>query len=135
MAVSRGDDRVSFSEAIRSAAERRPALGRRGGFSRVLITRGLYAPQMRRLFSLFPARNVLVLQSEKFAARPGETLAEVCDYLGVAAFGFRLRPPLTTRASEVAIDPTDEAYLREIYAPDVRELEALLGRKFEGWSV
>jgi hypothetical protein len=44
---------------------------------------GRYGEQLRHLYTLFPREQVLVLRYRQLAEQPDQTLATVCDFLGV----------------------------------------------------
>jgi hypothetical protein len=44
---------------------------------------GRYGEQLQHLYSLFPREQVLVLRYRQLAEEPDQTLARVCDFLGV----------------------------------------------------
>lgn len=47
------------------------------------LSRGIYAEQLERWVKLFPRRQLLILQSERFFTNPEETLKKVFDFLGL----------------------------------------------------
>ena len=92
------------------------------------FARGLYAGQLRAWWRHFPRERTLVLTTDEWQAEPGATYDRVLSFLGLPAW----RPPSfahlnATRRSQ--IDPALRRRLAEAYAPHVRELEELLGRK------
>jgi Sulfotransferase family len=44
---------------------------------------GLYGAQLQHLYTLFPREQVLVLRYRQLAEEPAQTIATVCDFLGV----------------------------------------------------
>lgn len=92
--------------------------------------RGLYAPQLRRVLSAFPAEQVLIGQYEACRADPAGHLARTFEFLGLAAQAL---DPATLRGE---VNPTTGARfepsaalrdaLIEGYAPDLEQLTELV---------
>src|SRR2546423_817538 len=85
METKRGKEELPFAEAIEKEAERcREALPSQ---HRVYsyVDRGFYAHQVRRLFKIFGARNVLILLSEELRSDHIKTLRRVFEFLDVAS--------------------------------------------------
>lgn len=90
-------------------------------------TRGVYAPQVARLTTLFPAERRLILPSGRFFARPESVLNEIHRFLGIDG-GFTppdLRPRNTGRYA-TQIDPTLRRSLRAFFKPHNLALADLL---------
>lgn len=95
------------------------------------VERGFYGEQMERLFSIFPRDQVLVVLADDLRRDPNRVLSQVADFLGAP-------PPPATEPREIHVgqlsnsqlDPTDVAYLREIYAEDMARLSTLAGLSF-----
>jgi len=109
-------------------ATSRAAIGHRdvqGAFGR-----GLYAPQLRRVFAAFPRDHVFVGQYEACRADPDTQLARTFEFLGLASFELDAS---TVRAE---VNPTTRqkfelsAALRTAfvagYAPDIEQLAGLV---------
>lgn len=99
--VARDMERLSFSDALAAepgrlagaeARLRQPGYvdlpHRRGSY----VARGRYAEQLERLWSGFPAQQVLVLFSDDLDREPGPTLGRVHAFLGLPTI-----PPAATR--------------------------------------
>ena len=56
---------------------------------------GRYGEQLQHLYTLFPREQVLVLRYRELAEQPEDTLATVCDFLGVPT----IRPPDRNRTT------------------------------------
>jgi hypothetical protein len=92
---SRGDETLTFAEAIAAEASRLA-----GEEDRLLadptylspahkhasyLARGDYAPQLERWFASFPREQILILRSEDLYQRTAETFVCVTDFLGLPA--------------------------------------------------
>ncbi len=91
------------------------------------IERGRYATQLRRILRHYPADQVLVQQYERCVREPHEEIARVYAFLGLDEGGA----PADIRAPEPGpalpeLWPDLETDLREIYAPEIEELTALV---------
>jgi hypothetical protein len=92
--------------------------------------RGLYAPQLRRVFAAYPAEQVFIGQYEACRADPARQLARTFEFLGLAAHEL---DPATLHGE---VNPTtgprfepSEALrdaLIEGYAPDLEQLAELV---------
>jgi hypothetical protein len=129
----RGRETLPFLEALRAEPERArsalPLQVHRTSYA----DRGLYADQLRRLWSHFPVDQTLILRSETLQAEPGTTLDRIGDFLGLGPF-----PPIAPKAANVRqyerpISPEEWEYLAGIYAVEIAELERLLGWDCSQW--
>lgn len=97
------------------------------------LARGRYAEQLGRWFEHFPREQVLVISSERFYADPAAEFDRVVRFLRLQA-----PPPLPFRAynahSYDSMLPATRRRLRDEFAPDNRELFALLDDDL-GWDV
>ena len=92
--------------------------------------RGLYAPQLRRVFSAFPAEQVLVRQYEACRSDPHRELARTYAFLGLEAFEpaaaiFKSEVNPTTR-QKYELSPSLKRALLDGYAPDLAQLPELV---------
>jgi hypothetical protein len=128
----RGEDTLDFADAIRAEpariAEGREALRR---FS--YVSRGRYAAQIRAARALFPAAQLLWLKSEAFRAAPQPGLDEVCRFLGVAPHAFDVSEEWHLGPDLGAVPEDAAALLRATFAPEVKDVEALLGWACADW--
>jgi hypothetical protein len=120
-------------ERLASALTHQQALSRAPlsyGDIQAAFQRGLYAPQLRRVFAAFPRERVLVGQYEACRSDPGGQLAQTYAFLGLSPFqphATRLRGevnPTTGRRFEIT--PTLRAALTEGYADDLAQLPELV---------
>ncbi|MDB5446431.1 MAG: sulfotransferase [Phenylobacterium sp.] len=109
------------------------------GFHRVFsyVERGFYGAQLERLLAIFPRGQALLLRSEDLDRRPDETLGRICRFLGVAPPAAAVTPRRELVARDIdygaPISAADRAYLREVFAEDLRRFAALSGLPVEGW--
>jgi hypothetical protein len=134
MGRSRGLQTQPFEAAldreVRDLVER-PGLYAKNSGS--FLSRGFYAQQLERLFTLFPRRQFLVLRSDWLRNDPARTIGSVLEFLGVGPMG-----PIEATKSNVgnyreALDPGTRAKLVGFFEPEIRRLEALLGWDLSDW--
>lgn len=95
--------------------------------------RGIYLPQLERIYAAFPREQVLVLRAEDLYTDAQRLFDEVCVFLGIEPEPIA-RPEHHNYIPRDPIAPGTAAELRAFYAPHNRALEALEGRSF-GWNV
>jgi len=133
MERSRNADNLSFWEAISNEKERcREALPQQ---HRVYsyIDRGFYLEQLRRLWTYFPKDKVLILKNEDLKQKPDETLNYVCEFLGVCQFKNVIARDVHSRPYVSRISEKENDYLRSIFEPEIKELEAELNWNCGNW--
>lgn len=84
MLVSRGQETLSFQEAIEIEKQRL----KQDFWSRLYysyVDRGFYAQQIERFQHYFPIENMLFLIFEEFVMDQRSSLERVCDFLGITA--------------------------------------------------
>lgn len=133
-----GHEPLSFEEALRAEPERLAGEEERirrdeTYFSfphqyHSYLSRGRYAEQLRRWFSVFARDQLLVLRSEDLFERPGATFGEVLRFLHLRAWAppafERYNPSVMSR-----IDRSTRARLEEHFRPLTADLSQLLGRE------
>ena len=135
MERDRGWESEPFAWSVREGRRRVSNDPATPGFHRVFsyVERGLYAVQLERLLKLFPREQLLLLRSDDLSADPDAVLSRVCAFLEVAQ-----PAAVTPRRDNVARDDApppeaDAAYLRSLYADDVRRFARLSGLDVAGW--
>ena len=94
-------------------------------------SRGLYGVQLRNLFAVFPANQVLVLSSEDLLLRHDETLENVFAFLGVSG-SVRIPPETVFKGPELGGRHTLVRWLlRLTYVADSRRLRAIMAARSE----
>jgi hypothetical protein len=129
----RNADNLSFWEAIINEKER--CLKALPEQHRVYsyIDRGLYLEQLRRLWAYFPKDKVLILKNEDLKQKPDETLNYICEFLGVAQFKSNVAIKGHSRPYASRISEKESDYLRSIYTPEVKQIEAELNWNCSDW--
>ena len=99
------------------------------------IARSLYAPQLERVFNLFPREQVLVFKYETFRADPFAILDQIFDFIGVDR-----KPGLKNKERNVGsysrkLTAEEREYAAGIFADDITKIEKLLGWDCADWRL
>jgi hypothetical protein len=92
------------------------------------VTRSQYVDQVRRLFDLFGRDQVLVVESETFAAEPHRTYDQILDFLGLPAFQPRAFGRWNARAKPQPLAESTRRRLEAHFEPYDTALAELLDR-------
>lgn len=138
MQYARGWETEPFAWCIREGRARVDS-PEAPGFNRIFsyVERGFYGAQLARALSLFPRKQMLLLRSDTLDAKPDETLARICRFVGAA----RPSAPVTPRRELVSaaidygqeITQADKVYLRGLYAQDLLRFAELSGLPVADW--
>jgi hypothetical protein len=96
-------------------------------------SRGLYRNQLDRYIEHFPLKQILIIPSEEFFARPDSSLTRVCEFIGVDK-AFKI-PDLEARnvaSNRHEIEPKVYEYLNNFFLPNNQALYELVGEDY-GW--
>ena len=102
-----------------------------------VVRRGIYAPQVERVFKHFSSGQVLILESKELHDFPEKTLARVTSFIGIDDTDFTALVKSTKTniggysSKEIPSDAVQQ--LREFYSPHNEDLFELIGRRFE-WT-
>lgn len=135
MRVKRGEEMLSFEEAIEKESERLSADDDPASLAwrhYSYVRRGLYADQLKRWMSFFSPEQFLVLKSEDLYQNPERILHQTLEYLGL-----RLWSPADFKAYHLSgytdMDSATRKRLGEYFAEHNQQLYSFLGRDF-GWE-
>jgi hypothetical protein len=134
-----GREPLALDEALQNEISRlEPSLESKDYKSKVFIhhsykSRGLYKEQLERYLRYFPRDHVLIINSEKFFAKPEMSLKQVFEFVGVDP-EYRvadLTPKnVANNRNDVASSVYD--YLDEFFTSHNQELYDMLGENY-GW--
>ncbi len=137
-----GEETLSFEDALaaepeRTAGEQERILADPGYVSyahefQTYRAQSEYPQALRRWFEHFPAEQIKVVASEDYYADAGAVLDEVFDFLGLPALP-RAEAVKLNDAPRTPMSEDVRAGLQAYFAPQVAELESMLGRSFP-WS-
>ena len=93
------------------------------------LTRGMYVTFIKKWMEVFPANQLLILNSQDFYENPGNTLTQVFEFLDIPDRKVQDSKKYNA-GSYASINPSVYQQLRDYYQPYNRELEDYLGMKF-----
>lgn len=95
--------------------------------------RGFYTEQLERVWKSFPREQTLILKSEQLRDEPQAALDTVCDFLGVHHFSNVEKKSVHKRAYESGMGDREKKHLQNLFAPDIKKLEQMLGWDCRDW--
>ena len=126
---------VSFWEAIVNERERcRAALPLQHRYYS-FVDRGFYVQQLRRLWTYFDARQILILRNEDLRSRPHQAVHDVSDFLGLRRLPELTEPTMREPDYPYAapMGSRERDYLRQVFEYEIRSLERILGWDCSRW--
>lgn len=135
MEKSRGNEDLSFEEAIEQEQERcreqTPLQHRIYSY----VDRGFYSAQIRRLWHLFGKESVLTLKQEELRDTPNDCLIKVWKHLGVESTSKV--GPLESHLGYYERKMTRQTHkkLTARFKSEIEELESMLGWDCSSWKV
>lgn len=127
----KGIEHRSFEDAVAAEIRRPEPIWRRNRFT--YLERGIYAPQLRRLWRLFPPEHCLILDSAAFRRRPDRVWAEMLGFLSLDQRPAPKRMVRHARAYDAPMGEDVQAQLRAYFADDIAAVEAMLGWDLTAW--
>lgn len=95
-------------------------------------SRGRYYEQLERYFSLFPKKNILVIESERFFSNPECVLKDILEFIGVDdKFKFVNLKPINTGYNKRKVDEELYVYLNEYFKPINNKLFEIIDDKYD----
>jgi hypothetical protein len=123
----------------------RDELDLRDFYFRSYVFRSLYHDQVHRWLRLFPRRQLMIIQSERFFENEADTMNEVAEFLELEPFEFESAEQLQRswdagvgNASEIpqdysAMDDATRKLLADFFEPYNQQLYRLIDKDF-GWN-
>ena len=129
------DPDVTFWDAIQNERERcRSALPFQHRFFSY-VDRGFYVQQLRRIWTYFEPKQILIVRNEDFRSRPKEVVDKVCHFLGIHAFP-EIKLPMKLKQRYPYPGPMgarEKDYLKQVFEYEIRSLERSLGWDCSHW--
>ena len=135
MMRQRGDEHMSFLDAINAESERIKNAYPRQSRKFSYVDRGWYSAQIERAKLYFPSENILVLRQEKLREMPEEVLSLVWEFLNIDHAVTLSVKDVHTRRYEHSMDSREFDVMREIYRGEIDRLENLMGWDCSDWLV
>ncbi len=130
---------LSFSAAIHEGRARVADPKGFGNRHFSYVERGFYAAQLRHALDLFPASNVLLLDSRKLSRDPRSLVTQVTRFLGLSEPNGAIEPIHANKRAPLEgsdlVEADDVTLLADLFASDVAELEKRLDFSIEHWPV
>jgi Sulfotransferase domain/SEC-C motif len=134
MESRRGNEPLSFEDAIRAEKARLAAAPRGQVRNWSYVDRGYYSRQLERLWQRFPRESTLVLKSESFQRDPAPALATIAAFLGVDPFPRSTPREVFSAPYAQPMGDAAASMLRDAYAAEIDALESLLGWDLADWK-
>lgn len=140
-------ERIHVAKHIKGLPQRRirDDLDLRDFYYQSYVFRSLYFDQVSRWLNLFPRKQIMIIQSERFFESRVETMNQVAEFLGLESFEFQTAAQLgrswdasvsdTSRRPQPydAMDTDQRKTLTRFFDPYNKKLYGLIGEDF-GWS-
>ncbi|TMH60898.1 MAG: sulfotransferase domain-containing protein [Betaproteobacteria bacterium] len=124
---------LAFLDAVKAEPDRLQKLPLERAKRYNYIERGFYVQQLRRLGQYFPPAQLSIFKSEDLQDRPGDVLARIATYLGIAPFPPVAEKTVQAREYQGAMSDEDKRYLIGVFESEIHELERLLGWDCSAW--
>ena len=130
MRREKNQEPLEFLDALKRDQETGLSKNPRGN---AYIARSLYAPQLEKVFGLFPREQVLVVKYEDFRADPFPTVNHIFDFLSVDQ-----KSPLKNKQRNVGsysrkLTDAEREYGSQIFSEDIAKIEKRLGWNCGDW--
>lgn len=133
MEVSRGNESLSFIEAIRQENSRLITTPNKQHRIYSYIDRGFYSFQIKRIWEFFSKDQVLILESESLKKEPKQVLEKITSFLSVASFEEIIPLKAHEGKYDGDINENEKEILKRIYQHEIQELEKMLEWNCSNW--
>ena len=97
------------------------------------LARSLYAPQLEKVFNLFPREQVFVLKYENFRASPFPIVDGIFDFLSVERKSGLKNKQRNVGSYSRKLSAEEREYAAAIFDEDIMKIEKLLGWDCRDW--
>jgi len=133
MEVSRGNESLSFIEAIKQEKSRLTTTPNKQHRIYSYIDRGFYSCQIKRIWEFFSKDQVLILKSESLKKEPKQALEKITNFLSVSPFE-EITPLIAHEGKyDGDINENEKEILKSIYQHEIHELEQMLKWNCSNW--
>ena len=133
MQRDRGDDTLSFLDAIHSEENRRqdslPWQNRDFSY----LDRGFYTEQIRRLRSFFTKDQILITRNRQLREEPLELLEQIFQFIGVSSLSTVKPISRHARPYPSEMSKRERDFLRQTYMLEIKNLERITGWDCQDW--
>ena len=99
------------------------------------IARSLYAPQLEKVFALFPREQVLVLKYEELRRDPSAIVDRMLDFLGVRRLQRFKNKKRNVGSYSRKLTAEEREHAARIFEDDIGKTEKLLGWNCSDWRL
>jgi Sulfotransferase domain len=130
MRREKNQEPLEFLDALKRDQEIGLAKNPRGN---AYIARSLYAPQLEKVFALFPREQVFLTKYESFRANPFPIVDQLFDFLGLAKRAGLKNKQRNVGSYSRKLTAQERACAAAIFADDIASVEKLLGWDCSDW--
>ena len=135
METARGNETLSFGEAIRTEGQRLATVGSDGRRIWSYADRGCYLEQIQTLWHLFGREQVLILDSDELRQDPGPVLNRIAGFLDISPFPEVNDIALNAQSYPAPMLEEDRQFLLDRFAGEIGALEQALGWQLDHWRI
>jgi hypothetical protein len=121
---------LEFLDALKRDQEIGLAKNPRGN---AYIARSLYAPQLEKVFALFPREQVFLTKYESFRANPFPIVDQLFDFLGLGKRAGLKNKQRNVGSYSRKLTAEEREFSRAVFEQDIAKTEALLGWDCSDW--
>lgn len=132
MRRTQGLDQRSFFDAVKADVARmsgNPAQQFRDSY----IDRGFYVSQLRRIWKYFPKEQTHVIKYDDFVSGQKKILGKICDFVGARRIEWGSEKIVRMGLYDSQLTAQAWTCLRDVFAPEILELEKILGWDCRDW--
>jgi len=133
MERARGNETLSFGEAIRAEESRRRKSLPYQNLLHAYVDRGFYTEQLRRIWSFFPKEQTLIIKSEALNREPMAVLAKISSFLAIQPFASIQKKTIHATPYIQRISQQEVDLLKRLYFYEIKKLEQLLDWDCSDW--
>jgi hypothetical protein len=128
-----GREKLPFREALAAEPERTRQAAPQQLRHSSYVDRGMYTRQLARVWEFFPAEQTLILRTDDFSRALAPMFERIAGFLGIARFTPVQEIAAHAHAYEAPLAEEDRRYLADVFEPEIRALERLLGWDCSDW--
>lgn len=100
------------------------------------LDRGIYGPQLDRLFGVFPKEQLCIMKYEDFVREQLDSLHQIFRFLGVETELFQFqREQVHARPHRSRLTDEERRSVGEVFSSDIECVERMLGWDCSDWKV
>jgi hypothetical protein len=130
MRREKGQEPLEFIDALKRDQEIGIWKGPRGN---AYLARSLYAPQLEKIFQLFPREQVFIIKYENFRADPFPLLDRMFDFLGLRRKSHLKNKQRNVGSYSRKLTREEREYAGGIFDEDISNIETLLSWDCSDW--